>query len=408
MNACKDGSYKEDWFCQELMFAIEKKKNIIPVLIDGSKMPSKKELPKELWGFELIEAPEFSLTFFDAYIEKLMAKHFLLSKPSKVTKGRAVLKFRSNQECEVYTERRIPVGKLMPDASESIYYVLDTGGEFAFTCINCITKEEMEVFKEIQLNEERFVNVVWKDIPHVAEEICPPNSIPIPIKGTTFYMIKVQGGPFYMGASKEQGEDAWPEEIPQHEVILDDYYIGETPVTQELWNAVMSSNPSRFVSEKNPVENVSWKDCQKFIKRLNELTGKKFSLPTEAQWEYAARGGNKSEGYKYSGGNILFNVGWSVASRIRSTQVVKAKEPNELGVYDMSGNVWEWCLDSYYEYNRKKAINPIGASATNSHIRRGGCWAISARHCRVTCRDYQSENHRSSQQGFRLVLNATE
>ena len=208
-----------------------------------------------------------------------------------------------------------------------------------------------------------------------------------------------------MGAGKEQGNDAWPEEKPQHEVTLSDFFIGETPVTQELWSAVMQTNPSMFVEDQNPVENVSWHDCQNFITALNELTGKVFSLPTEAQWEYAARGGQKSKGYKYSGSNILIDVGWSIVSRVRSPQDVKTKNPNELGIYDMSGNVWEWCVDKYYKYDRRKYENPVGSSATAHHIRRGGCWAISASHCRVTSRDDRAASHRSSQQGLRLVLN---
>lgn len=405
LDACKDGTYKEDWFCKELMFAMSKKKNIIPVLIDGSAMPSKKDLPKELWGFELIEAPDFSLSYFDAYIEKLIKKPFLLSKPSKVVKGHAVLKFRSNQECDVFNEKGEFVGKLLPDTKDSIYYMLETSGEFAFTCINSLTKEEKEIFKEVQIDEERFVNILWEKHSPTITEKHSQNSIPIQVKGVTFYMIPVKGGDFLMGAGMEQGDDFWPEEKPQHEVSLSDFLIAETPVTQELWNAIMTSNPSQFNDNRNPVENVSWNDCQKFINKLNELTGKSFSLPTEAQWEYAARGGQDSKGYKYSGSNSLISVGWSLVSRVRTTQCVKTKDPNELGIYDMSGNVWEWCLDKYYEYNRRKSVNPIGTSATSHHIRRGGCWAISARHCRVTSRDEQAANHRSPHQGFRLVLN---
>lgn len=405
LDACKNGTFKDDWFCRELTFAMSEKKNIIPILIDGSAMPARKDLPKELWGFELIEAPEFNLSFFDAYIEKLMNKPFLLSKPNKAKKEHAVLKFRSNQECDVYNEKGESVGKLLPDTKDSIYYILETGGEFSFTCINCATNEEKEVFKEIQLNEERFVNVYWDEQPRITERNEPDNGISFTVNGVTFNMINIKGGSFMMGSGKEQGDEVWPEEQPQHEVVLSDFLIGETPVTQELWKAVMNSNPSRFIGNKNPVENVSWNDCQKFIKKLNELTGKTFSLPSEAQWEYAARGGQKSKGYKYSGGNILVHVGWSLVSRIRSTQDVKTKEPNELGLYDMSGNVWEWCKDNFYKYSRYKRIDPVGVSAMGHHIRRGGCWAISARHCRVSSRDDKPSNHRSSQQGFRLVLN---
>lgn len=403
-DACKNGTYKDDWFCKELMYAMKEHKNIIPIITDGSPMPKKKDLPEELLGFELIEAPEFSWSYFSAFIEKLESKQFLLSKPSKKTKGIAVLKFRSNQECDVYNEKREFVGKLQPDTKDAIYYQLETGGEFSFTCINCITNEEKEVIKEINLNEERFVDIQWNELPPLHEERIPDNGIGIDVNGVILNMIKVDGGLFLMGAGVEQGEDAWPEEKPQHEVVLSDYYIGEIPVTQELWNAVMPTNPSHYIDNKKPVDNVSWNDCQKFIKKINALTGKCFSLPTEAQWEFAARGGLKSKNYKYCGGNSLVNVGWTLISRIRSTQDAKTKEPNELGIYDMSGNVWEWCIDSYYEYTRRRQTNPIGSSASSHHVRRGGCWAISAKHCRVTSRDFQAATHRSPQQGFRLVL----
>ena len=406
LDACKNGTYENDWFCKELMFALKEKKNIIPIIIDGSTMPTKKDLPEDLWGFELKEAPEFSLVYIKAFIETLETRPFLLSKPQKNAKDHAILKFRSNQDCDVYNEKGEFVGRLCSDTKDSIYYMLDTGGEFSFTCINCKTNEEKEIFKEIQINEERFVNIEW-DNKKVAEKTKENtnNSICIDVNGVTFNMIKVRGGTFLMGAGKEQGDDAWPEEKPQHEVMLNDFLIGETPVTQELWNAVMPSNPSRFVDDRHPVENVSWNDCQKFIKKINSLTGRNFSLPSEAQWEYAARGGEKSKNHKYCGSDILVDVGWTLASRIRSTQDVKTKEPNELGIYDMSGNVWEWCTDCYYEYTRRKQSNPIGSSANARHIRRGGCWAISAKHCRITTRDEQPSNHKSPQQGFRLVLN---
>lgn len=403
LDACKDGTYKEDWFCRELMFAMKEGKNIIPIIIDGSTMPSRKELPEELWGFELKEAPEFSLVYFSAFIEKLEKRPFLLSKPSKNVKDHAVFKFRSNQECNVFNEKGDFVGKLLPDTKDPIYYMLETSGEFSFTCINCITNKVQEICKEIHLNEERFIIVTWDEtIP-----LPPPleNGITIELaKEISFNMIKVEGGTFMMGAGHEQGDDAWPEEKPQHEVTLSDFYIGETPVTQEVWRAVMSSNPSHFIDDKHPVENVSWNECQRFIKKINAMTGKSFSLPTEAQWEYAARGGRKSKNHKYSGDNLLKSVGWSIASNIRGTQDVGTKEPNELGIYDMSGNVWEWCVDSYYEYTRRKQTNPIGSSASAHHVRRGGCWAISAKHCRVSSRDFQPATHRSSQLGLRLVL----
>ncbi|MBQ0015371.1 MAG: formylglycine-generating enzyme family protein, partial [Bacteroidales bacterium] len=150
-------------------------------------------------------------------------------------------------------------------------------------------------------------------------------------------MVEVSGGTFKMGATSEQGSDAWNDEKPVHNVTLSSYYIGLTEVTQELWQAVMGSNPSYFKGLYRPVENVSWDDCQTFISRLNSLTGKNFRLPTEAEWEFAARGGTKSRGYKYSGSNTLDDVAWHVGNSGDKTHDVGTKAPNELGIYDMSG-----------------------------------------------------------------------
>ena len=167
------------------------------------------------------------------------------------------------------------------------------------------------------------------------------------VNGVSFKMIAVKGGTFTMGATSEQ-TGAESDESPTHSVTLSDYYIGETEVTQELWSAVMGSNPSEFPGNmQRPVEMVSWNDSQTFISRLNELTGETFRLPTEAQWEYAARGGNKAQGRLYSGSDAIDDVAWYYDNSGGMTHPVKTKAPNELGIYDMTGNVYEWCSDWY-------------------------------------------------------------
>lgn len=251
------------------------------------------------------------------------------------------------------------------------------------------------------------------------------------VNGVTFEMVAVKGGTFTMGATSEQGSDADSDEKPTHSVTLGDYYIGKFEVTQELWEAVMGSNPSPsylmggnpsyFEGSKLPVEQVSWDDCQTFIRKLNQLTGANFRLPTEAEWEYAARGGNKSRGYKYSGSNNINDVawywensgdrvlsgGWDAASILNNdckTHTVGSKSPNELGIYDMSGNVYEWCQDWYRGYSSGSQTNPQGLSSGSYRVIRGGSWDDSAQGCRVSIRSNSSPFNCNIYLGFRLVV----
>ena len=226
------------------------------------------------------------------------------------------------------------------------------------------------------------------------------------VKGVEFTMIAVEGGTFTMGATPEQGSDADSEEKPTHQVTLSNYYIGETEVTQALWKAVMGENPSFYKGDNLPVEQVSWYDCQEFIKKLNVLTGRNFRLPTEAEWEYAARGGNKSRGYKYSGSNIIEDVAWYKDNSGGETHRVRTKQANELGIYDMSGNVWEWCQDWYGGYSSATQTNPKGATTGSDRVNRGGSWFDDVRFCRSSVRNYNVPDCRDNTLGFRLVLSA--
>lgn len=221
------------------------------------------------------------------------------------------------------------------------------------------------------------------------------------IKNVSFTMIAVEGGTFTMGATSEQ-TDANDDEYPTHKVTLSDYYIGETEVTQELWNMVMgTSYPS---SSQLPVVNVSWNDCQEFITKLNELTGQNFKLPTEAQWEYAARGGKQSKGYRFSGSNNLEEVAWYSSNSSRKTHDVKTKFPNELGLYDMSGNVYEWCSDWYGGYSYGAVTDPTGPSTGEGKVFRGGNKGCEEKYCRVSYRNKGKTTHKWDGGGFRLAL----
>ncbi len=230
------------------------------------------------------------------------------------------------------------------------------------------------------------------------------NTLSFTVKGVNFTMIKVQGGRFRMGCTAEQGGECYNDESPVHSVNLSDYYIGETEVTQELWQAVMGTNPSNFKGANRPVEMVSWNDCQAFIGELNAITGKTFMLPTEAQWEYAARGGNKNQGYKYSGSNYIDAVAWYTDNSGSATHPVKQKRANELGIYDMSGNVWEWCSDWYGNYGGGEQNDPTGAYSGSYRVLRGGSWSGVARGCRVANRDSNTPGIRNDNIGFRVVL----
>ncbi len=218
-------------------------------------------------------------------------------------------------------------------------------------------------------------------------------------------MVAVKGGTFTMGATSEQGSDVYDSEKPTHRVTLSDYHIGKYEVTQEEWQAVMGNNPSWYKGTKKPVESVSWNDCDVFIRRLNALTGLNFMLPTEAQWEYAARGGNMSKGYKYSGSNTIDNVAWYNNNSGNEPHPVGQKQPNELGLYDMTGNVDEWCSDWHGSYSSGSQTNPTGPATGSYRVIRGGGYGGIAVNCRVSHRLRNRPGSSYDFYGLRLVIN---
>ena len=227
-------------------------------------------------------------------------------------------------------------------------------------------------------------------------------------------MVKVEGGTFTMGATSEQGNDAYNNEKPTHNVTLSDFYIGKYEVTQAQWQAVMGKSVSQIASENNwntygvgdnyPMYDISYNDCQEFIRKLNQLTGLNFRLPTEAEWEYAARGGKKSRGYKYAGGNDIGSVAWYNDNSGSKTHPVGTRQANELGPYDMSGNVLEWCQDWYGAYSSSSQTNPTGSYSGSNRVLLGGSWFSVARDCRVSYRNYYAPDNRDDFLGLRLAL----
>ena len=232
----------------------------------------------------------------------------------------------------------------------------------------------------------------------------PGNSFTI--GGVTFNMVPVAGGTFTMGFTGETPTSDEQNALPAHQVTLSSYRIGETEVTQALWVAVMGNNPSHYTGDTNrPVESVSWNDCQEFITQLNQMTGMTFRLPTEAEWEFAARGGNMSHGYMYSGSNTLNDVAWnSNNNSTYTTQPVGQKSPNELGLYDMSGSVWEWCNDYYDVYSANAQTNPTGPTSGSDRVARGGAFFNAEGGHRVWFRYHTTADHTADGLGFRLAL----
>ena len=256
-------------------------------------------------------------------------------------------------------------------------------------------------FKDITLLADG-QNVAFKNVALLADgrelkkvqctDLCG-KGLEFEVNSYRFKMIRVEHGKFTMGAS-----DGYRSERPVHKVTLTkDYYIGETPVTQKLWEAIMGDNPSYFKGDDLPVECISWNDCQTFIKQLNYKTGKTFRLPTEAEWEFAAFSGNLH-------GYLNGYYGWNKENSEDTTHPVKTKEANELGLYDMNGNVWEWCQDWYERYSSCNETNPAGPHIGDGRVIRGGSWAYKARCCSGTYRKGYYPDGKSSDLGFRLVL----
>lgn len=225
--------------------------------------------------------------------------------------------------------------------------------------------------------------------------ICAQNK-QFTVNGISFAMTYVKGGIFSMGATPEQ-VDSYPDEKPCKNISVNSFYLASSEVTQALWTAVMKDNPSFFQGPQLPVENVSWNECQQFIKKINELTGKSFRLPTEAEWEYAARGASRSQRYQYSGSNNVEAVAWYAGNSGFETHVVASKQFNEIGLFGMSGNVSEWCQDTY-------VLSSYDSMQSPYRIVKGGCWNDEPRDCRVARKSSRHFDNKANTIGFRLAL----
>lgn len=259
--------------------------------------------------------------------------------------------------------------------------------------------EQHPINKSNQQDKESFVKdsinrAVLSEVCTNLQKELPKSAKTYRVKDVELTMIAVEGGLFEMGGAKD-GSDS----KPIHEVVLNNYAIGQTQVTQELWEAVMGSNPSKWKGLKLPVDGISWDDCQLFIGRLNELTDLQFRLPVVAEWEYAARGGKKSKGYRYSGSDNIDEVAWYWNNSNRQTHVVATKVPNELDIYDMSGNVWEWCQDRY-----EGEQDSLDNNKDISRIICGGSWAVLQMGCQINSIGVYPQSKPSNGNGIRLAL----
>ncbi len=417
----------EDWVRKEITQALKLNKKVIPINVDNlfreeADVPAgvPDNIRSGILGHQFSEV--YTRTTFQDNIDALIRDRIKNEFPNiGITPGnKAKVELSSDVNCNVIKGGE-EIAQLQADGYNHIY--LDKGNHrLVFRSVKYPDIETKEKITIPEVPYEDFIEVEMQSLVSAREnqekeelrrreeeqkrkEEEAKGYKSFSVGGVEFNMIKVEGGTFRMGATEEQGSDAWDGEKPVHSVTLSDYYIGQTEVTQELWVAVMGSNPSKFKGNNQcPVESVSWEDCQEFIKKLNRLTGENFRLPTEAEWEFAARGGNKSKGYKYSGSNTASDVAWYNDNSGGETHAVATKQANELGLYDMSGNVWEWCSDRYGVYQSSSQTNPKGPSSGIDRVLRGGCWGNRAWGVRVSDRNDRTPSDRFIYRGLRLSL----
>ena len=407
LERCKE---EGDWLRREIEEALKYGRKIIPVSPDGEFEGWPTDLPESIKALSANNGLQITTIhmdgIFEANMEQLIKDRRMAPPQRRKDDGLencAKLKVKSNLDCLMYVDEEecanIVANKLEKIPLKPGEYMLKF--ESVENAVDCVEEDFVMPDKD-KLYKVDLLSIERERREREAQGESEVN-------GVKFKMVKVEGGTFMIGATEEQGTDALDWEKPVHQVTLSDYYIGETVVTQELWKAVMGNNPSRWEGNDLPVEMVSWEDAQEFIEKLNRETGWKFRLPTEAEWEYAARGGKKSQRYKYSGSDNLDEVAWydgnSKVNSGKMTHLVKEKKANELGLYDMSGNVWEWCQDWYGEYSGRAQTNPQGPSSGADRVCRGGGWATYARGCRVSNRSFEKPANRDDiSRGFRLVV----
>ena len=454
LDACKTEVWNKDWFCKEIAHAIKNKRNIIPILLGGYQMPNIDMLPDELKELTLKNAPEFSFSYFEEYLNKLVEKGYITAEAQINNKATSVFKFYSNENCQVLKEGKL-VCSLEGMADEPFYLPVPRKGDYRFKCINSITADTQILKEHIDSDEEKDIDITWAEHkPFMPDQEWPEptkvngESYIVSLGNIKFKMIRVEGGSLEIGATKEQEDCAETNEYPAHKISLPTFYIAQFPVTQNIWELVMGYNKSHFKhAEENlqlhlktspyyaglklgagaiwgvlgsigygtmkeetnmnyigfdnghfPVENITHDEAVEFVRRLSKMTNIHFSLPTEEEWEYAARGGQKSKHYRFAGSDNIDEIAWYSENANRSTHPVGEKQPNELGIYDMCGNIWEWTETPAHSYSVD--VNPEG----NCFIRRGGSWWHEEKNCRVSRRYASDHSKKTSGLGLRLII----
>lgn len=396
------------WTVKEVNMAVHLKKTIVPVKLDNTEYAD--SLLFDLVGLDYVsyyENPAQGLRELLRSLKKHLGKTGV-----DIKKIKEEIKVLEKDGLQLYTDQRRVFDEIIAKKKQI--------GESNQTCPVCGATNEINAlycpacgwtyipFQSKKMDEKRLATskALWasRGKADVTIEEVPAQILPQPIMELIHDMVKVEGGTFTMGGTPEQGNDAFDDEKPVHKVTLSTFSIGRYPITQDQWEAVMGSNPSHFKGEKRPVESVSWFDCQEFAKKLSEMTGRHFRLPTEAEWEYAARGGKKGKRYKFSGGHILDLVGWYNENSGNTSHEVGKKSPNELGLYDMSGNIWEWVQDWKGDYTEDDQVNPTGPETGIERVCRGGSWNREIDRARVSYRGDDQPTLRYCSLGLRIVV----
>ena len=356
----------------------------------------------------------FVLHTFNIFAQKLSVSSFEVSQGDILARTAATCRYDTNDKYCALIKVDITLDGVEFECSGGVRDVVKKTGEYWVYLPQNNSKMRIlhKDYTPLEINFYDYgIGKVQSGVTYVLTLVKPvfaqqdQTNISIPVRyGLTIDMVKVEGGTFMMGATPEM-QNPYEQEKPVHQVTLtNDYYMGKYEVTQALWQAVMESNPSNFKGANLPVEQVSWDDCQVFLTKLNSMTGRKFRLPTEAEWEYAARGGKKSLGYQYSGSNNISDVAWYKDNSGGITHSVGMKQANELGIFDMNGNVWEWCQDWFDSYSSSSQTNPTGAISGAFRVFRGSSWGGNVRMCHLSCRDRYVTYCRNYRLGFRLAL----